>query len=258
MSINRINTLRLFEVNSSIVEWDIRRAGINLIKTFSLLPKQKIEKLSMMEKREADKKIGIMQINDREFSKSLEQAFTDIMNDFLKENSLDMDWDVLSIKKDACFVINRRIQKSSFGEYIEFIPKNTYHAYMYLKPYEFYWTQDTLTLKNMTSDKDKREKIIQLHENGILNLLDNAVHIAEVSGMNRIKLNRFLHEFVELYKKRELDFDYYREFNVQSGYRYKVLNSETIFEWITEEMFKNVDISYNYKNIILPLINILC
>lgn len=259
MSINRINSFRLFEVSSDIVEWDIRRAGLNLIKENSLLSDKKIGELSQLEKEECDKTIGKLQIKDKEFSKNLEQAFTDIMNLFIKENDLDAEYDVLAIKKDACFVINKKISKCTFGDHIRFVPKNKYHAYLYLKPFEFYFRRDgSIDLKGLCRDKKERSRIMKLHEDGILNLIQNVICVAEATQMNQAKINQLLHSFVDMYKKRELDFDYYREFTIQSEFRYQFMGAEIMAQNIDEAMFEKVNIEWNYKNIILPLINILC
>lgn len=259
MSINRITDFRLFEVNSSIVEWDIRRAGLNLLREYQLLPQEKIDSLCELEKREADIKIGKLQINDKVFSSSLEQAFTDIMNQFMEENDIDPDYDTLSIKKDACFIINRRIKKDSFGEFIRFIPKNEYHAYLRIQNFEFYFGKgERIDIKGLCGDKARLMEIMSLHENGILNFLLNVVHISESTGMNQKKLNQFLHSFVEMYKRRELDFEYYREFTPESKYRYQFLGGEMMTENIDEQMFDKVNIEWNYKHLILPLINIVC
>ena len=76
--------------------------------------------------------------------------------------------------------------------------------------------------------------------------------------MNLKQLNSFLHEFVKMYKRKELEFDYYREFNVESRFRYQLLGSEIMANNIDSDMLKHVNIEYNYKNIILPLINYIC
>ena len=81
MSINLINSSRPFEINSMIVEWDIKRAGINLIKENKLLSEDKIKELEKMPKKDADILIGKMQIKDKEFSKNLELSFTNIMEE---------------------------------------------------------------------------------------------------------------------------------------------------------------------------------
>lgn len=247
-----------FEVSSIITEWDIRRAGLNLIKQYSLLPEEKIGELERMDKKDADIKIGKMQIRDKELSRKLEQAFTDIMNQFLDENQIDHDLDIISIKKDACFVINKYITQDEFPPYIKFIPKNKYHAFLYLKPYEFYFKKGgIIDIKNLSSDKAVRETIMNLHKDGILNFILYVIDLAERTRMDLVELSKFLHEFVLLYKRKELEFDYYREFSIDSKFRYQLMGSEIMAEHIDERMLDKINIEYNYKNIILPLIKLL-
>lgn len=259
MSINLINSSRPFEINSMIVEWDIKRAGLNLIKENKLLSEDKIKELEKMPKKDADILIGKMQIKDKEFSKNLELSFTNIMEDFLSANNIDKEFDVTSIKKDACFVINKNITNSEFGEFIKFIPKNEYHAYIYIKPLEIYFKRNgDIDIKGLAGDKAIRSKILSLHENGIINFLKYVIDLTEESNMDKKKINNFLHDFVDMYKKKELDYDYYREFNVESRYRYQFMGAEMMADQIDESMLEKVNIEYNYKHIILPLINILC
>lgn len=222
-----------------------------------------------MPKKDADIAIGKLQIKDKDFSKKLDQAFTDIMNTFLDANHIDKDFDVTSIKKDACFVINKNIKTSEFGKYIKFIPKNEYHAYMYLVPIKlpkrtggspleiYFHKDDTLDIKGLVGDRRIREKILDLHKDGILNFLSYTVFLAEKTGLNPKEMNSFLHEFVEMYKNKELDFDYYREFNIESKFRYQLYDTETMADLIDNQMLKRVNIEYNYTHIILPLINLI-
>lgn len=259
MSINFLNQNRSFEISSNITEWDIRRAGLNIIKEFSLLPESTILDLEKLPKKEADIKIGKMQINNKEFAKVFDQKFTDVMTEFMFRNNIDMNYDVTSIKKDACFVINKNIVIDSIGSYIKFIQKHEYHAYVYLKPYEIYFKRNgDIDIKGLTSIPEVRNKIIEIHKNGIINFIEATIDIAESTQMNAKKLNSFLHDFVEMYKKRELDFDYYREFNVESRFRYQMLGSQIMADNIDSDMLEHVNIEFNYKNIILPLINYIC
>lgn len=265
MSINIINSARPFEINSNIVEWDMRRAGIHIIKELELLPKKEIEYFESLPKKESDVAIGKRQIGDKEFSKRLEQGFTDMMNQFLSQNDLDIDFDVISIKKDACFVINRDIKNPRIGNWIEFVPKNKYHAYVNLKPflkkgkgYEFYFSRlDGVDVKGLSSDNDLRKKLISLHEDGILNFLEATIDLAEKTGLDPRQMNQFLHSFVEMYKKKELDYDYYREFSIESKFRYNFLGNEMMTNRIDESMLEKIRIDFNYIHIIMPLINLI-
>ena len=259
MSINYLNIARPFEVNSSIIEWDMKRAGLNIIKEFQLLPEAEIDCIEKLPKLDGDIKIGKLQIKDKEFSKTLEQKFTDVMNHFMEVNNIDAEFDTLAIKKDACFIINKKVSVFEFGKYIKFVPKNSYHAYLYLKPFEFYFKSNgDVDVKGLVGDKKERKRILSLHENGIMNFIQYVIELSETSNMNKKALNTFLHSFVEMYKKKELDFDYYREFNIESRYRYRIMDNEIMADHIDAKMLQKIDIEYNYKKIILPLINIIC
>lgn len=258
ISINITNMARPFEVNSSIVEWDMKRAGPSLIKELGLLPMEEIERLELLPKNECDIAIGKMQIKNTDFSKALDKAFTDAMNIFLDANNIDKDLDVISIKKDACFVINKKVTQSSFGRYIKFIPKNQYHAYMNVKPFEFYFKRNgEIDIKGLVGDKKRRSEIIKLHEDGMINFLFYIIELAEKTNLSSKQMNKFLHDFVEMYKRKELEFDYYREFNVESRFRYQFAGAEAMADYIDESMLQKVDIRYNYIHLILPIINLL-
>jgi len=235
----------------------MKRAGLNIIREFQLLPEDEIEKLSYLSKLDCDIAVGKMQIKNKDFSKKLEQAFTDVMNHFLDMNHIDRDVEVISIKKDACFVLNKDITVSSFGKHLKFIPKNQYHAYIYLTPLEFYFKKDDIDVKGLLSDKKERDRVLRFHKHGILNFLEFVVDLAEKTNQDQIEMTRFFHEFVSLYKNRELEFDYYREFNTISKFRYQFAGAEVLTENIDDSMLDKINIEYNYTHIILPLINLL-
>lgn len=259
MSINLINEYRSFEVNSSIIEWDMKRAGLSLVKEFSLLPDLKIRELEVLSKKDCDVAIGNLQIKDHIFSKNLELKFTEVMNLFLKENNIDKDYDCTSIKKDACFVINKSIKHDTFGNFIRFVPKNEYHAYIYIKPLEFYFKRNgEIDLKGLVSDKRIRNQFLEVHKDGMINFLYYVVELAEKTNMDKKKMYQMLHQFVSMYKCKELDFDYYREFNLESRFRYQFLGGEIMADNIDSDMLEKVNIDYNYMHIILPLINLIC
>ena len=259
MSINLINDCRSFEINSSIIEWDMKRAGLSLIKEFHLLSDDVIKKLETLPKKECDVAIGKLQIKDKVFSKNLELKFTEVMNAFLEENTLDKDYDCTSIKKDACFVINKPIKHDTFGSFIKFVPKNEYHAYIYIKPLEFYFKRNgEIDVKGLVNDKKLRNQILELHKDGMVNFLYYVVELAEKTNMDKKKMYQMLHQFVSMYKKKELDFDYYREFNIESRFRYQFLGGEIMSDNIDSGMLEKVNIEYNYIHLILPVINLIC
>ena len=53
--------------------------------------------------------------------------------------------------------------------------------------------------------------------------------------------------------RKELDYDYYREFSVESRFRYQNLNGEIMTDNINEEMLDKVNIEYNYIKFIFNI-----
>lgn len=246
------NSNRSLVINSEIVEYDIKSANISIIKTYKMLEPDIISKIENMKKQDRVIAVGKIMKKDKSFSKNLESYFNSIMNTFIDDNSLDKDYDIASIKRDAAFVINRKIKKSKYGEYINFIPKNKYHAYLFLSPYEFYFGENKIDVKGIQDD------ILQLHDNGILSFLFDIINIAERTNMDQVAINRYLQEFCIAYKNRELGFDMYREFTNESRFRYNIMGEQMLLSDIDESLINKIDISYNYTHIILPIIQILC
>lgn len=235
-------------VNSEIIEWDIKSANTSIIKEYELLSLKKVEKIEGMKKQDRVVAIGKEMRKDKSFAKSLEDKFNEVAKLFIENNKLDKDFDIVSIKRDAIFVVNRQITNSVIGNSIKFIPKNTYQAYLYLKPYEFYINDTKIDIKGLN------DELIPLHENGIIEFIRDVITICAQTNMDKHKLNLYLSEFVDAYKKKELPFDYYREFANDSKYRYNMLGNMVLMDNINEYHLDNLDISYNYKTIVLPLI----
>ena len=229
--------------NSSIIEYDIRHANINVSKYYGLYEDEKyLDVLDALPKKDREVKFGLLLRDNPDFSKSLENGFNNIVKEFLLANNLDIDLDVISVKKDAVFVINRKVNTTKFGP-VEFVQKSKYHAYINLNRLEFY-IGDKIDVKGIGDN-------YKLHENGILFVISELVRYLE-DGRNP---NEFLAEVADLYKKRMMDISIYREFNSTSQYRCKIDDDTVLMNDISYEILdESCDISYNYINIILPLI----
>lgn len=250
------NATRNVVLGGEIIEWDIASGNTSIINEFKLLPSDKIEAIEKMPKKKRLVAIGIASRENKELAYSLEKGFNEVMTSFLENNSLDVDYDVLSIKRDAAFIVNRLVHEPKVGEFVTFIPKHTYHAYLYIKPYEFYFGHGFIDTKGLSEEK------LDLHKDGILSFLSDVILLAEEATCNRKQaaLNTYLSQFVLAYKNRELAFDMYREFNNLSNFRFPGIEEgqDMRLDSIDEDVFPSIDIEYNYKNIIIPVIQALC
>ena len=230
-----------FIYNNEVIEWDIKSANTSLMSYYNLQPEKVIQKLASMPKSQREIAVGKLMRKDKEFSRNLEESFNKIIQEFMDANKLSWD-DIVSIKKDAVFVKNHKITHSDFGA-VHFIPKNQYKHVLLLPKYEIYISDTVTDVKGIPNET------LSLHEDGMLDFIRTTMETA--SELN--KLHAFFKEYVIAYKRKELEFDAYREFNSDSFFR---LGGE--FPMLTESMIEedmdDLDISYNYINVIIPTI----
>lgn len=234
-------------LNSSIVEYDIRHANINVSKYYNLYKDFRyLDTLDALTKKEREVKFGLLLRKNPNLAKDLEIAFNNIVKEFLEANNLDIDLDVISVKKDAVYVVNKKVQQTQFGP-VEFVPKNSYHAYLLINKLEFYIGYDKIDVKGIGES-------YKMHRDGFLILIQDLINTME-SGKDP---NEFLAELVELYKTKQMDLNMYREFNSRSQYKCTIEDNMVYMDNISYEMLDTVcDISYNYINLILPMIRLL-
>lgn len=244
---NYLNKLNPIIVNSEIIEYDIKSANTSIMREYNLLSEDRIAKIEAMSKDKRVVVVGKLMKKDKEFSKALEKSFNDAVSKFIEINGLSKDNDIVSIKKDAVFVVNKNIIQSQFGN-VNFVKKNLYNYYVQIKRLEFYGTHDRIDVKGID------DNVVGLHKNGILNFIDNAV--TEYESRNRKSIIAFYKNFCSMYKNKELDFDYYREFTSESKYKILTSKKTLTLDNMSEAFIDNLDISYNYNTIILPMIRL--
>lgn len=243
----------VFEVSSEIIEYDISSANVSICREYKLLPTETIDAIANLQKQERVIAIGKLQRKDKEFSKSLEKGFNDAVKRFIQNNGLH-ESDIIAIKKDAVFVINKNIPNPIVGTHINFVKKNIYHAFIRIKPYEIYFKRDgTIDVKGKDDEKTK------YHLNGILGLLKKLVDTCESYGTSKAVINQFMKRAVDDYKELRLPINTYRNFNTDTFV--SVDGDMTVdYDFINIDNFEslNIDIGYNYVNFILPLYRTLC
>ena len=238
-------------INSRIIEWDIKSGNTSIMRAFNLCPIERIQELEEMKKQDRVIAVGNM-MKDSEFSKKLEAGFNQVVNEFMELNGLNKDDDVLRIMRDAVYVINKPIKYDSIREYCHFIPKNEYIGYFFLSPYEFFISQHSIDVKGIDDEK------LKSHENGTLRVIRDVYDACVEYNMDQVKINAFMKGVVDAYIHRDLEFDAYREFNNESNFRINMYGHEVLSDAITERDLSDVDISFNYLKIIIPLIKLLC
>lgn len=238
-------------IDDGIIEYDIKSAGFNICKQFNLLDKETIEKLELLDKKERHITLGKLQLTIPSLTEKLKLGFQKCREAFFKHNMI-FDSDILSIKKDAIFVINKKCKHLKFGKYIEFIPKHIFHSYLYLNNNEFYIGDNDYACKGI------KDELLHLHEDYMIALIIKFTNLLRLSS--KTKQIRFITNFSKDYRNRELEVGFYRELNNQSLFRpitpINIMNNN--FGYTEFELSpKYLDISYNYSNYLVPLYQIL-
>ena len=239
--------------NVSIVEYDIKSAGFSVIKEKKLLPEKVIKKLEGMNKEDRNILIGKYQKNIPTLSKEIVDTLSEVRQAFVQYNDIKPE-EILSIKKDAIFLINKKPTYLKFGENFLFRPKDSFTSYIYLNDLEVFYSSidKKLVVKNF---KSMRNAVIEYGEsaedfdpNKEPLFLDIKRFLALSEKSNKDVLFDALKNYRSLYLNRELPKETYRDVE-SSWYFYKGKQ----FKYCTDDMLSEIDISSNYINYLRPL-----
>lgn len=231
-------------INSKIVEYDMSKANINILLYYGLISPSQYQEFYEMSKRRREISIGLLQRKDKKYVDALKKGFIEFKRKFFEANDIE-DHSIVSIKNDAVFVVNKIIHQTKFDT-IEFKPKNVYNAFYKLGrleayySYNFYTKFEKLDLKNI--DKHK----VKYHDEYMINFLKCLFNSAEVDPIT--ETISIIKDFYSMYMNRELEVQYYREFNTTSMYSYMPIPGiESVYktDFVIPEDAKYLDISYN-------------
>lgn len=232
--------------SQEIYEYDMKSAGFNIIKYFKLLSERQIKELENMSKKKRQIAIGLLTRNNKELATALNDGFIKARKMFFEANGLQEE-DILAIKKDAIFTL-KYCNHTEFDN-IVFDVKNYYSSYFYLNKTEFYYNPKTgIDVKGF-------QKQAHLHADYMLDFLAYYAKLLETG--KRTEVIKFIKDFAGYYKRKELDISYYRELNSDSFFKstITVFDQTLYFENMLD--YEQLDITYNYVNYIVPLIQIL-
>lgn len=234
-----------FLSNRTIIEYDMERAGLSIIQKYHLLPKKQIKDLLELSKKtnsvnlkygkkQADIQIGVMQRDNAKLRDGLKEGFKESRDLFLTQNNLS-EQDVLSIKKDAIFVM-KQVNEQRFDEFVNFREKNRYTSYLLLDKIEIYYKDGVLDIKGLGEVDEK------IHHDYFISFLIRFFKKAESSSEEDVL--KFLRIFIDHYKRRELEDEFYIPFKTHGMYNY---NDGTESQVNYRNNKSELDISYNYK-----------
>jgi len=235
-----------FLFNKEIIEYDMKDAGFSLTQEFKLLDKSMIDKLEKYKKDKRKIEMGKIERDNSEYRDAKKEAFKLARQMFFEANELEID-DIISIKKDA-IITTKRCTQQSFGEFILFRPKNFYTSYIQLgKRLEFYYSPSQLDVKGIN------DEILELHKDYMLKFIK--LFFNKMETEDDITVIEFMKRFITRYKRKELEVGYYRQFNHESNFILLDNDTDTFMDY-WEDSKDELDISYNFHEILLKLIQI--
>lgn len=216
-----------YTFNQEIVEYDMQDAGFSLIKQYHLLPDSEIARLASLPKGfERHKEVGILQRDNKEFSKALADKFAEVRAIFIGTNYIT-DNDIISVKKDAIFTIGNR-SRLRFGA-VHFVPKNRYTSYIRLREIqnlELYYSSEGIDIKGMG------EAAVNRHRLFLVEFLRKVISYIESQNPY---VKKHLMRFISEYKSMTLPEEFYVEFN---------------------NLSRDINPVFNYQNLLIPLVQI--
>lgn len=199
---------------NEIYEYDIAKANISILLQGGYITPNEYNMFLQMPKMQREIAIGNLQ-KDQKYAKILSNGFEMARKNLIEANNLTED-DIVSIKKDAFYVL-RRLRHTTFGN-IDFTLRNSYHMFIYCRGIEIYYGMNEFDGNDsgIIDIKGINDNKLSLH----MSYLSFLAYIFKyVLNNNTPMAIQELMSFIQKYNNRELDIDYYREFNAESMFR---------------------------------------
>jgi hypothetical protein len=246
---NYINKNIKYIKNAIITEYDMKNGGISILYHKGFLTKDEYDYLmNNLNKLERNIEIGKWLKNNKEVSIGLMEGFKEARELFFNENDIN-DSDVLSIKKDAIFLIDKQVKVKQLNEDYLFREKNQYSSYLNLLNKEFYFS----LMDNILDVKGFSEDVVNIQKNYLFKFIQECLELSADSKNEKLFIK--LLEFKNNYITKKLPFEYYYDINF-GGYLFKYDYYTIILDSINNELLNNEYFNINTNlNVIIELIS---
>lgn len=227
-----------------IREYDIKSAGLNILYNKGYVDKIDYDTLLKLPKLERNIIIGKWLKDNSEINAVMMNEFIRIRKIFFELNEISDD-EILAIKKDAIFIVDRDLNNLTFENY-EFTCREEFTDYIYLDKKEYYYDKYTDTLEVKGFPKEVKE----FQKEYFFKLIKDLLKL----GKNKKEIFRFLIEFKTEFLDRNLSKEYYRSI-ATNYYPFRLATLVKYMDDIPDELKDDLDISANlsYLNKIISL-----
>lgn len=223
-----------YVTSSFIREYDISKANISILYKYGGIDINTYNRLYRLPGLQRSIQVGLMCRDDQDLNTMLTNGFVESRRLFFEANDIQ-DHEILSIKKDAIFLINKVAGITEFDG-VNFINKNIYTSFYKVGNLEFYYYSDVINNIDTLHIKGIDDNILYTHEPFMLDFLKYIFELAETSAIDEVvsTISNFYREYIDL----KLPIGYYRELNSVSKFN---LNSNTIVRYYLDHLPETFD-----------------
>jgi len=232
-------------INTYIREYDLSKANINSLLYMGRITQEEHTQFLSMDKQEREIKIGLWIKKDKSVYKDIQSGIIEAKRQLVLANGIE-DFDVVSIKNDAMFIVGKELHSTEFPPF-KFNVKNIYTVYLQAAELEIYYgdyVDPNTGLVNTSLDvKGISDEMLMLHQGGMLDLICDVCYKLQREDIKDTM--QWISEIYQLYITRSLPKQYYRSFDSFSGYIISTVTQKVSLSEIDDTMIPCVDINRN-------------
>lgn len=119
-------------IKNTISEYDIEHANISILLAKGVFDKKEYDKYVKMNKKTRNVKIGLLIKENKHIYDVIQDGFKEYIEEFILQNKLDPENNIVEINHDAVWVTGRLPTKTQFDNVV-FRQKQTYTSYYGIK-----------------------------------------------------------------------------------------------------------------------------
>lgn len=237
-----------FLIDIPIREYDISKANISVLRDANVISEEQYQYFYNCPKIERAIAIGKMQGANSAVTEALKAGISKARKYFIESNGIK-DSDILAIRNDAITVVGTTpVENLQVTDRVSFRLAGNYSSFYHVNTIDLYYLYDRIVNIEVLDVKGLGEGGVNLHRQYMLDFLATLFYSAQIEGIKMaIGLLDTVHKN---YVNKDLDINYYREFNPESRF---LLDpgfsrcSSLYMDFATNRDKSIIDISYNEK-----------
>lgn len=227
-------------ISHYIYEYDISKANVNVLYNKGIINEEERNVIMQYPRNQRQIYMGLMQ-RDPIKSKALSEGLAEYRYRFLTENNIENN-QILSVKNDAIFLIDKTANITHFDDTIDFMLKNVYTSFYNLNKKEVYYSLDLINNKEVIDIKGIDDSLLPLHQDYMIMFLCTVFEAFQTKTIQ--ETIGLIKGFYNKYISRSLDLGFYRELNESSKFRLSLKNGEQ-YLLETIDSVEHINIIYN-------------